>query len=47
LRKLDGPPYVDPLPRDTRQSAYQVLEPAPAAASAIKPTYLYRLWYKP
>ncbi|QEL55928.1 HD-GYP domain-containing protein [Chromobacterium paludis] len=47
LRKLDGPPYVDPLLRDTRQSAYQVLEPVAAAAAAIKPTYLYRLWYKP
>ncbi|WP_233201130.1 HD-GYP domain-containing protein [Chromobacterium alticapitis] len=47
LRKLDGPPYVDPLLRDTRQPAYQVLEPVAAAAAAIKPTYLYRLWYKP
>ncbi|MGC0155298.1 HD-GYP domain-containing protein [Chromobacterium vaccinii] len=47
LRKLDGPPYVDPLLRDSRQSAFQVQEAVAAATAAIKPAYLYKLWYKP
>ncbi|WP_239690926.1 HD-GYP domain-containing protein [Chromobacterium sphagni] len=47
LRKLDGPPYADPLLRDSRQPAYQVLEPVAAASAATKPAYLYKLWYKP
>ncbi|VEB44193.1 Uncharacterized protein conserved in bacteria [Chromobacterium violaceum] len=47
LRRLDGPPYADPLLRDSRQAAYQVLEPVAASAAAVKPAYLYKLWYKP
>ncbi|AOZ49731.1 HD-GYP domain-containing protein [Chromobacterium vaccinii] len=47
LRKLDGPPYADPLLRDSRQPAYHVMEPVSAAVAAVKPAYLYKLWYKP
>ncbi|MBE9608768.1 HD-GYP domain-containing protein [Chitinilyticum piscinae] len=46
LRKQDGPPYVQPLLRETRQSAWQVVEAVAAAELRVKPGFLLPLWQR-
>lgn len=44
IRKLDGPPYGDPLLRETRQPGYKVLSPCSASESKVRVSYLAKLW---
>ncbi|AXK39929.1 HD-GYP domain-containing protein [Crenobacter cavernae] len=44
LRKVDGPPYAEPLPRDTHNAMHKIVEAAPAAAAGVRPAFLVRLW---
>ncbi|GGY06314.1 HD-GYP domain-containing protein [Paludibacterium paludis] len=44
LRKNDGPPYGEPLIRETRQSAYRIEEPSDAAAGGVRSGFLATLW---
>lgn len=44
LRKVDGPPYAAPLPRDSRSMAYKVTEAVPAAIANVRIGFLSKLW---
>lgn len=44
LRKVDGPPYAAPLPRDTHNTAYKVLEAVPASIANVRIGFLSKLW---
>jgi HD-GYP domain-containing protein (c-di-GMP phosphodiesterase class II) len=44
LRKTEGAPYVDPLPRETHHDAYKVIEPCSMQLAGVRPSYLSRLW---
>jgi len=44
LRKVDGPPYAAPLPRDTRGPSYKVMEAVPSAVANVRIGFLSKLW---
>ncbi|MBI3145912.1 MAG: phosphohydrolase [Pseudogulbenkiania sp.] len=44
LRKADGPPYAEPLLRETRNSGFHIIEAVPLAQAGVRPGFLARLW---
>lgn len=46
LRKENGPPYAEPLLRETRQSAWRIIDAVPAGLALVKPGFLLRLWQR-
>ncbi|KZE34901.1 HD domain-containing protein [Crenobacter luteus] len=44
LRKVDGPPYAEPLPRDARNPQHKIVEAASLSAAGVRPAFLVRLW---
>ncbi len=44
LRKTDGPPYGEPLFRETRLATYQVIEPVSSSLGGVRVGFLARLW---
>lgn len=46
LRRRDGPPYAEPLLRDTRQLAFRITRAVGRGSAGVKPAYLVRLWQR-
>lgn len=46
LRRRDGPPYAEPLLRDTRQLAFRISRAVGRGSTGVKPAYLIRLWQR-
>lgn len=44
LRKADGPPYAEPLLRETRNPGFHIIEAVPLAQAGVRPGFLARLW---
>jgi HD-GYP domain-containing protein (c-di-GMP phosphodiesterase class II) len=44
LRKIDGPPYVEPLIRESRHPAFSIIEPCGVHLAGVRPSYLGHLW---
>jgi len=46
LRRRDGPPYAEPLLRDTRQLGFRITKAVGRGSTGVKPAYLIRLWQR-
>jgi HD-GYP domain-containing protein (c-di-GMP phosphodiesterase class II) len=44
LRKADGPPYAEPLLRETRNPGFHIIEAVPLAQAGVRPGFLAKLW---
>lgn len=44
LRKADGPPYAEPLLRETRNPGYHIVEAVPLSQAGVRPGFLAKLW---
>lgn len=44
IRRGDGPPYGEPLPRDTSKPGLRILAPCHAAEAKVRVSFLARLW---